>query len=120
MEGDLGNVAIRAKAGLETRFGFNMGDDPVRGLWQPNTDVSWSVFLNANGSAAGHNIFLAGNTFCHTRSVAQRIWVAKVRYGVTFLTGRFSLTYAEVWQSKEFKTQLRAHRYGSIKLGYIF
>ncbi len=120
MEGQAGTIAVRAKAGLETRIGHNMKDDPLRGDWSADDKATWFAFINANGSAVAHNIFLDGTVFRNSASVPQKHFVAKLRYGVTLQWQRFFLTFAEIWQSKEFDGQPKGHRYSAIRLKWYY
>ena len=120
IEGQAGTVALRAKAGLETRIGHNMKDDPLRGDWSAADKPTWFAFMNVNGSAVAHNIFLASNVFRNSLSVPQKHFVAELKYGVTVQWKRFFLTFSEIWQSKEFSNQPKGHRYGAVRLTWYY
>ena len=120
VEGQAGTIAVRAKAGLETRIGHNMKDDPLRSIWSADDKATWFAFMNVNGSAVAHNIFLAGNIFRKSVSVPQRPFVAERRCGVTVQWQQFFVTFAEIWQSKEFDGQSKGHRYGAVRLTWYY
>jgi hypothetical protein len=44
--------------------------------------------------------------------------VADIAAGISFLAGRWKVSYARVMRSREFDGQPHSHRYGSVSLSY--
>ena len=66
------------------------------------------------------NIFLDGNSFQESRSVAKRILVGSLQAGATVRYGRFGLTYAQTLQTPEHRGQKSMTNYGSVRLSLQF
>lgn len=86
---DLRNVSTRLTAGAEARLG--VGDIHLFDL--PSSARSGNgfgayLFASAEGWAVAHNIFLDGNTFADSHSVAKEHWVGEVSLGIGFHTPR--------------------------------
>ncbi len=133
--GGVGNAFIGANAGGELRFGWNLPDDfgtyvirpgsesnvPAGGIaQQPLRRTGVHLFLAATGTAVAHNILLDGNTFRNSHSVDKKHFVACFVGGIGIIAGRFKITYAHVYQTKEFKTQEKDQQYGAISVSYTF
>lgn len=127
----LGNVSTYANAGGEMRIGWNLPDDFGTSLIRPAgvTDSplevyteGWSIhaFLYADGRAVGHDIFLDGNTFGSSRSVAKRNLVADLAAGIALVYGRFKLSLSRAVRTDEFTTQHGKQQFGSITLSYTY
>ena len=82
--------------------------------------VKWYAFLNINGSAVAHNIFLVGNVFRKSPSVPQKHFVAEFRYGISLKWRQFRFSITEILQTKEFDGQLKGHRYGALRLTWFY
>ncbi len=85
----LGNLFTQASASLEMRFGYNMPGgfvyipDPIglsmhyrASLTPPDSSSSFYGSLVLRGTGFAHNIFLDGNTFRNSHSVAKEPFVA--------------------------------------------
>jgi hypothetical protein len=136
--GALGNAITSGSAGVQIRFGWNLPNDFGISYIHPGLDSKRSsdtrgtqtssgstrfglyVFASANGMAVARNIFLDGNTFTESHSVHKKSFVAELTSGVSFELGRFQLSYAHVFQTKEFERQKDNQQFGSITFSYSF
>ncbi len=132
----IGNVATHLNSGFEYRIGLHLPDDfgtasvrpggdsatPGRNdpRLRPNFLAGVHLFLSADGRLVGRDIFLDGNTFEDSHSVDKEPLVGDIALGINFISGRWKFSYAQVWRSKEFKTQAHSHEYGSVTLSYTF
>lgn len=133
--GGVGNAFIGANVGGEFRFGWHLPDDFGTFLItgrsgsnapfeetapHPLSRLGVHVFLAIEGTAVAHNILLDGNTFRDSHSVEKKPFVAGCIGGIGVAVGRFRVTYAYVYRTKEFETQATDQEYGSISLSYTF
>lgn len=100
----VGNVDISAGGGAIARFGYNLGDDFGPPRLRPGAagtefftggDGSAYVFAGAYGRAVGRDIFLDGNTFGDSPSVAREPWVPEYTLGAVVRTPRFLIPGTE-------------------------
>jgi hypothetical protein len=135
--GRIGNVHIYANGGAEFRFGWYLPNDfgtcPIRPGCESHhifdrldNDVSQAgrfgvhTFIALDGKAVARDIFLDGNTFRDSHEVDKNVFVADIMAGIGLTSGRFKLTYAYVYRTKEFKKQDNDQRFASLTLGYTF
>ena len=132
--GSLGNVATYANAGGEIRLGFNLpddfgtsalrpgGDNSAPGSNDPRLSQAWGVhaFLSLDGRFVVRNIFLDGNTFTESHSVAKEPLVAEAAFGVAGTVDNWKVSFAHVHRTKEFKKQAEPQRYGSVSVSYSY
>lgn len=133
----LGNVYTYANVGVEVRAGWNLpqdfGTSTIRPGGDTNDPVAKSdprraedtrfglhVFAFADGRAVARDIFLDGSTFADSHSVEKENFVADVAVGAALIFGRFKLSVARVFRTREFVGQPSKHRFGSITLSYTF
>lgn len=129
----LGNVKTYANAGGEVRFGYNLPADfgtsfigPADGVNAPLENLKDSragihVFAGAEGKAVARDIFLDGNTWEDSPSVAKRTFVGDLYFGASYRPwSNFSVTYTQVLRSKEFYGQSHPHVFGSLTLTFNF
>lgn len=130
----LGNIKTGAAIGGTLRFGGNLKDDfgPIYGTFalpraRPD-DVTWSVFLGAEARAVAWDIFLDGNTFKDSPGVNRNPFVLESRVGFSThipvsdgwgITG-LRVDLSHVHRTREFTTQDKSDRYGSLKLSVNF
>jgi lipid A 3-O-deacylase len=78
------------------------------------------VFGAVTGRLVLRDIFLDGNTFADSHDVDKEYLVGDLLFGasMTFLNAK--LSYAQVFRSKEFEGQDRAHNFGSLTLSLTF
>lgn len=128
----LGNVATYANAGLELRMGSRLPNDfgtaPIRPASDSNAPLAEGAAARRLASNALHgfvaldarvvawDIFLDGNTFGDSHHVAKKNLVGDLSAGLAWQWPGGKLTYAYYMRSKEFKTQSKEHRYGSLTL----
>ena len=133
----LGNVRTHLNAGAEARIGWAIPDDfgtsAIRpggenstpdSAWDPRVfyDRKWGLhfFASFDVRLVGQDIFLDGNTFRDSHSVAKESFVADAALGFSLIYrgGRFS--YAHIFRSREFSQQEKSHSYGSLAFSYTF
>ena len=126
----LGNIRTGAAAGATVRFGGNLGQDfgPIYGTFavprKTPDRFTWSLFAGAEARLVAHDIFLDGNTFKDSPDVKRNWFVLESRAGVMMhvpipdgwgLDG-VRLDVSHVQRTREFTTQDKSDRYGSLKL----
>jgi lipid A 3-O-deacylase len=133
----LGNVRTYLNLGAELRLGWAIPDDfgtsALRPggdnatpdvIWDPRqtVDRSWGLhgFISFDLRLVGRDIFLDGNTFRGSHSVAKESFVLDGAVGFSIIYGGVKLSYAQVFRSKEFATQNHSHSYGSFAFSYTF
>jgi hypothetical protein len=124
----LGNVYDYVGAGAMVRVGRNLKVDygPPRidenlgstYVNPANGDGGWAwyMFLGTEGRLVGRNIFLDGNSFERSPSVAKEVAVADAMAGAAVVYQHFRLAYTYVYRSNEFERQGHPDHYGSINL----
>lgn len=134
--GSLGNVKTAASTGVEFRTGWNIPDDFGTFLIHPGGEsttfsdgqgsssfqeqLGFYIFASFEGHAVLRNIFLDGNTFKASHSVEKNMLVADIVAGVALMAGRFKLSYAYVYRTKQFKTQKRNQIFGAINVSFSY
>jgi hypothetical protein len=136
--GALGSAFIGVNAGGQIRFGWNLPNDFGTFFISSGCDTNAPIdtrdprffrnhrrfgihmFASVQGQAVARNIFLDGNTFSESHSVDKEPFVAKFMAGVGMIISRFKMSYAYVYQAKEFKTQKEEQKYGSITLSVSY
>lgn len=135
--GGLGNALIYYNLGLGFRFGWNIPNDfgrfPIRTVSSFNSAVAKAaapssdsspfgaqIFLSAEGRGVLHNIFLDGNTFSDSHSVDKKPVVGDFMAGINLSYGPTQLSAAFVVRSKEYETQDKAQKFGSINFTFSY
>ena len=133
----LGNVATYLNSGAEYRFGLSLPEDFGTAALRPGGDSSSPgladvrrnraggfanphLFVSFDARAVAHNIFLDGNTFEDSHSVDKKYFVYDVAAGFSFTYHRLKFSYAQVYRSKEFKTQQDGQQFGSMSISYTW
>lgn len=129
--GAIGNVYDYVNGGVMLRLGYDLFDDygplridpalPGSNFYEPRTgDFGWYVFAGVDGRAIGRNIFLDGNTFERSRSVAKLPLVGDVQFGaaITFRHIRFAFTH--VFRTKEYHSQPGVDQFGAVSMSFRF
>lgn len=133
----VGNVFTYANLGFEVRGGWNLPQDFGTSTIRPGGDTNdpvtksdprraadtsfgFHLFAFADGRAVARDIFLDGNTFVDSHSVDKERFVGDVAVGAALIYGRFKLSVAKVFRTREFVGQPSKHRFGSITLSYTF
>lgn len=132
----LGNVATYLNVGGEYRIGWQLPDDfgtsavrtggdnstpgrhDYRRLSPNGLFHSLHAFFSMDGRLVAQDIFLDGNTFRDSHSVDKESTVADFSLGLSFITGRWKVSFAHVFRTREFKQQPHHHKYGSMSLSY--
>ncbi|MEH6443241.1 MAG: lipid A deacylase LpxR family protein [Oceanospirillaceae bacterium] len=131
--GSLGNVATYVNAGAEWRLGWSLPSDFGTSTLKPGgdsnnpatgdpdrRDLQVHGFAAIDGRLVARNIFLDGNTFTDSHSVYKKKLVADMTVGVSATYRRWSVSYAHVYRTKEFKAQSAAQKYGSLSMSYSY
>jgi len=134
----VGNLLIAAAMGGQIRFGLNLPNDFGTLLIRPGSDTNAPIddkdprfspspnpfgvhlFLGVDAFAVARDIMLDGNTFAESHSVKKEPIVCRFIGGIGILFHRIKITYANVWETKNFKTQKDGQRYGSFTLSYSY
>jgi hypothetical protein len=132
----LGNIATYINFGGEYRVGWSLPDDfgtsavrsggdnsaPGRGdLRRQAKDkpiYGLHAFLSVDARIIAQDIFLDGNSFRSSHSVNKEKEVVDISSGISFLTGRWKVSFAWVIRTREFEQQPHHHKYGSLSLSY--
>lgn len=132
----LGNVATYLNVGGEYRIGWQLPDDfgtsavrtggdnstpgrhDYRRLSPNGLFHSLHAFFSMDARLVAQDIFLDGNTFRDSHSVDKKSTVADFSLGLSFITGRWKVSFAHVFRTREFKQQPHHHKYGSMSLSY--
>lgn len=127
----VGNVKTYLNAGVEVRLGTFIPDDfgtsPIRPAGDSNAPLPLNAtrrlsgggihtFVAVDARAVAHNIFLDGNTFSDSHSVAKEYFVGDVSAGIAWQWAGGKITYAHYLRSKEFRQQKDAQSFGSLTL----
>ena len=78
------------------------------------------MFAVVTGRAIGRDIFLDGNTFRDSHSVDKGTLVGHLILEGSLVYRRLKLSYAHVFQTREFEGQGDKHEFGSISLSMTF
>jgi len=124
----LGNVYTYVNSGLEVRMGWNLPEDFGVSLIRPAGNTRFStvqgqgayLFGAVNGRAVLQDIFLDGNTFAHSHSVAKETLVADFAGGLAIYFKSFKITVTQVMRTREFKGQPKKHSFGSLTISFFY
>jgi lipid A 3-O-deacylase len=126
----LGNVFTYGGVGGTVRLGQELQRDfgpprlqpapPGAGYFVPGGGFGWYLFAGVDGRLMLQNIFLDGNTFSDSHSMAKEPLVGDVLGGaaVSGFGLRLGLTY--VLRSREFEGQHSPDNFGSVTLSFQF
>lgn len=130
----LGNIATHLNFGGEYRIGWNLPDDFGTSAVRAGGDNSAPgrhgnrrqarsrggvhAFIALDTRLVARDIFLDGNTFKESHGVDRKPVVADLAAGVALRAGRWKVSYAQVFRSREFEGQPHHHEYGSLSLSY--
>ncbi len=128
---DLGSVFIDGNGGVVIRLGnflpaalpprINPSATGAGKILRPRSEgIGWYLFAGFEGRAVARNLFLDGNTFARSHSVAKRTAVRELSAGVALSFHRFALSYTFVRRSREFALQPEGQGFGSINLSLAF
>jgi len=130
--GVVGNIFTHGAGGVSLRFGKGLDADngpppriapaaPSSSYFGEAEKFAIYVFASAEGRAVARNIFLDGNTFTTSHSVAKKHILGQFQVGLVIIakTG-WRLSYAQTWQTREFVIQPKRHSYGTMTLSALF
>jgi hypothetical protein len=87
----------------------------------PNPEKwDWQLFAGLEGRAIARNIFLDGNTFSDSHSIAKEHFVLDASAGISFTVGNARISYTTVYRTKEFEGQNKDSIFGAVSVGYNF
>jgi hypothetical protein len=126
----LGNVYTYATTGLALRVGDDLPSDfgpprvrpslPGSGFFELDDRFGWYFFASAEGRAVARNIFLDGNTFEDSASVDKLPFVADFQIGLAFTINSARITLAQIYRTREFKTQSEPDRFSALSVSFKF
>ena len=134
----LGNLYTGAQAGTQLRFGWNLPEDFGTSLIRPGTDtnamlgsdgrsaldrlgrISLHLFIGVDSFYLLRNLTLDGNTYQESHSVDKEPLVTSFMVGLGLTFTRFKISFAHVYQTKEFKGQDDQLEFGSITFNYLY
>lgn len=126
--GAIGNVYDYLNAGAMARIGFDLPDDygplridpslPGSSFYKPKGDFSWYIFGGFDGRVMGRNLFLDGNSFTHSRSVAKTVLVGDLQFGAVISFRRVRVTFTHVFRSKEYRHQPGVDQFGAVSVSF--
>jgi len=80
------------------------------------------LYAGAEGRAVFHNIFLDGNTFVDSHSVAKKRYVYDLKTGASLRVGSWRMSYSFVQRSREFlpdpPDNQAMHNFGSVTISW--
>lgn len=127
---NLGNVNTDATIGTTFRIGFDLPADygpprirpslPGSDFFIPHDTLSGYLFAGIEGRGVARNIFLDGNTFRSGPSVDKNHWIGSAQIGAAITYHDVRISYTHVFQSKEFKTQIKPAQFGAVSISTRF
>ncbi|WP_006460246.1 lipid A deacylase LpxR family protein [Thiomicrospira aerophila] len=125
--GALGTVYRYLGTGINLRYGPHLADDygvPKLQFGLPIThsialsaakSFSWYIFSGIEVRYVEYNYFLHGNNALTRQiQIQPNPWIGQLQAGVVFDWPRFSLTLNQMFQTKEYTSQVRAHNIGAL------
>jgi hypothetical protein len=124
----VGSVYDYGEMGITLRGGFNLPRDFVRSPLESysthpsDNPPAWSAYLftGADGRGVAHNMFLDGNNWRTSQSIAKENFVADFRFGGAFRYKDFELVASAVHRTREFKGQIADENFLSITTQWHF
>lgn len=126
----LGTPFTLAGTGLTLRFGRYMPNDfsppriqpafPGSMRFVPAERWGWYLFTGIDAQGRARDVFLDGNTFRRSRSVAREPWVGEVLGGLALANRRFRLAYTHTYRTREFRGQSEGSEYGSLSFSVFW
>jgi hypothetical protein len=126
----LGNVYTYGAGGVMFRLGNNLRRDlsppnirpgfPGVTYFQPGKQSSWYLYLGFESRLVLRDIFLDGNTFEDSHSVAKESLVGDMQYGLVYLFDDVRISVSNMSRTDEFTTQEKVTRYGALNLSFRY
>lgn len=121
----LGTLRTEARVGATARLGWRIDNDYGPPRVRPSLagvehfsggQLSWSIFAGVQARAVARNLFLDGNTFEDSASVAREPLVGDFQTGFSVSAGDWRIAYTYVWRTEEFETQRARQDFGTLAL----
>jgi hypothetical protein len=124
----LGSVYDYAELGVTLRAGYNLPRDFIRSPLESysthpsDNPPSWSAYLftGADGRGVAHNMFLDGNNWRTSQSIAKENVVADFRFGGAIRYKDLEFVASAVHRTREFKGQVADENFLSITTQWHF
>lgn len=127
----LGNVFTYGAIGATVRVGMHLQADygpprirpGVQGsdfFNRPDGAFGWYLFAGVEGRAIGRNVFLDGNTFEDSHSVAKKTFVGDLQVGLVVTFKEFRLAFTNIFRTEEFYGQNETDEFGAISASIRF
>jgi lipid A 3-O-deacylase len=123
----LGTLRTEARLGLTARVGYRIDSDYGPARVRPSLSsvehfaggpLAWNVFVGVQARAVAHNLFLDGNTFEDSPSVARKPYVGDLQAGFAISAGDWRVTYTYVTRTEEFTTQPTRQDFGAVAISW--
>jgi hypothetical protein len=129
---------IGVNSGLQLRLGWRLPDDFGTCLIRPGPDTritqgvdtsdakpglhrfSAHLFIGARGDIVLRDLTLDGNTTGSGPGVEKEPLVGTLMVGVGLNLGRWEITLAHVYQTREYESQSAHSEYGSIVASFVY
>ncbi len=128
--GSIGNVFTLGNLGATFRIGqeldLDFGPPHIRptlsGLAAVKREdrLGWYFFVGGEARAVLRNIFLDGNTFADSHNIRKKPFVGSFQFGLSLAYKGARLAFSHVFLTREFDTQRRTDRYGTLTLSKNF
>lgn len=136
VQGDLGNISIKATGGVSARFGWNIPKDFGVSTIDSGGEIgvlvldecknmrqnkwSFSFNINAYGSAIARDIFLDGNTFKDSHSVDKENFLAYLGFGLSARYENIVVDFIQTKSTPKFKKEDSIHTVGTVVVSWIY
>ena len=110
----VGNIRTGAEAGLTLRLGYNVPSSTAAARRRGEPPVELYALGAVNQRWVARDLFLDGNTFRASPRVDKEPLVSEARLGAGLRFWQLRIEYRAVRTSREYRTEARPHRYGSI------
>jgi hypothetical protein len=136
--GAVGNAYTGLNIGGQIRMGWNLPNDFGTSLIRPGSDTNAPIdasdprfyprfhrigihlFSSLDGRLVARNILLDGNTFRESHHVEKEPLVGTFALGVGIILHRMKISYAQVFQTREFEKQEDNQQYGAITVSFSY
>jgi len=121
LRSDIG-AAVGLRWGIELTKNFSSASAfPIKKFNNANNNAhGWYLFVNSSAFYVGNDIFMDGNTFQDSHSVALIHQQFAVSAGVMVDFQQWNFVYTLFQQSDQYQGQNEASRYGSITVSYNY
>lgn len=128
VRGAIGNLRSEVGTGIGLRWGQQLEHNFIASSAFPtqkfnrlnNSPCGWFFFANTSANYVANDIFINGNSFKDSHSVALKHWQYGVSAGLVANLYDWSVTYTLLYLSDQYEGQNEASRFGSVTLSYQF